>query len=189
MEYQLKSDVITVSKNTGIDGFMYTIKTILKLKRVQSINIDTKGTIKYERYVTDAEDVVSIGVDYEGLEPYNVLRNSEIEELVTRLTNPLSVVANMFDMLSMEKLFPSAFVTGADTILHRWMAEGAGGVQLFRKSSILFGIPVLTDRNCPDTALILCGAYTRDAAVVDTQKAFKVEMDVESGPETNVEVI
>lgn len=187
MAYRLQQSEVSVPKNTGIEGFLHTVRELLKLRRIQSINIDSKGLVKYERYVEDGE-VEKIGIDYEGLEPWHVVRNADVEELVTDVSNPLGVIAHMFDAVAAEKLYPTAFVSGANNILKEWIYAGTSGRTILKKDS-LFGLPVLADRNCPETALILCGAFSRDAALVDTQKAFKVEMDIAFAPDTQVEVL
>jgi len=189
VEYKLQQNEVTVPKNTGVEGFIHTLRALLKLKRLQSIHIDAKGSIKYERYIEDGESAGPIGVDYEGLEPWHIIRNGEVEELVTELTHPLCVVAYMFDVLAADKLFPTAFVTGADSILRQWIEVGTSGRTILKRTTSLMGLPVYTDRKCPDTVLILCGAYAREAALVDTQKSFKVEMDVVFTPSTQVEII
>jgi len=40
----------------------------------------------------------------------------------------------------------------------------------------------------PDTALVLAAGFGRDAALVDTRRAFKIEIPTYRVPETNVEV-
>jgi hypothetical protein len=180
MEYKLISDEVEIPKNTGMEGFLHTVKEILKLPRVQSINIDARGKVKYERYLADGEEP-KIGIDFKGLEPWGVIRNGEVEELSVPMKSAMSVLDMVFEFVQREKFFPIAFVTGANSILESWM-------RCSPKTS-LFGLPIYRDRNCPDTVLLLCAAYSRDAALIDTQKSFKIEMViVESGPDQDVEV-
>lgn len=185
MEYHLESHEVEIPKNTGIKGFLYTVEEILKLPRLQTININAKGKVRYERYVADGEEI-KIGLNFEGLEPWHVIRNGEVEELVIHSSNPMSVLADMFDLVSREKFIPIAWVTGANSVLEPWIAYGTGRDVLPRPD--LFGLPVYRDRNCPDTALVLCTAYAKGSALVDTQKSYKIEMDITFAPDTTVEV-
>ncbi len=186
-EYELATSSIEVPKNTGLEGFVHTVRSILKLPKVQSITISAKGKITYERYVLDGEPK-TLSIDFNGIEPYHLIRNApkQIEELVVHSGNAATILAAMLDRASSEQLFPIAFVTGANTVLWRWYQQTTG-FSLVSKESIS-GLPVLFDRYVPDTALILSATLAKDGTMIDTYKSYKVEMDFLLAPQTHVEV-
>jgi hypothetical protein len=186
MGYELKESTIEVPKNTGIDGFLHALKGILKLPRVQEVKIDGKGQVSYKRYIVEGEEP-AIGVDYEGLEPWNIIRNGDIVELWSLPTSASSRVVCLMDAARSEQLYPTAFVTGANSSLADWFRESSG-VEL-RSTENLCGLKVYEDRSVPDSVLILCAAYTQDAGLVDTVRAYKVDMDYVVAPDTVVEVM
>jgi hypothetical protein len=185
-EYREISESISVPKNTGIDGFLRSIKTILQLPRVQRIVIDSKGKVTYDRLVLNGESK-PVGVDFEDLEPWGVIRNGEVQEISMYSNNAAIVITALLDHVSLEKMYPVAFVTGANTIFNKWYTQTTG----FRLTSDQFicGVPLLKDRNIPDTALIVCATAYIKGALIDTQKSFKIEMAYIDVPNTTVEVL
>lgn len=187
-DLQLVTHSIEVPKNTGVEGFLLTVREILKLSRVQSVSIDGKGKVTYKRYAEEVERQ-PIGIDYEGIEPWSIARNAPdgIEELTLSSTNAGVVLTAILDRASMEGLYPTAFISGPNTILWKWYQYTTNFSLGSNKR--LCGLPLLLDRHVPDTALILCAAYTREGAIIDTQKAYKIEMHYVVAPTTDVEVI
>ena len=187
-ELQLVTESIDVPRNTGIDGFLHTVREVLKLSRVQSINIDGKGKVTYKRY-TDDDDRRLVGIDFTDVEPWHLTRNAPdgVEELLLSSTNAAVTLTAMLDRASYEKLYPVGFVSSPNTMLWGWYQYTTG----FSLGSHerLCGVPVYYDRHVPDSALILCASFSRDGALVDTQKAYKIEMDYLVAPSTDVEVI
>jgi hypothetical protein len=184
-EYRRVEDSIEVPKNTGVTGFLRTLEQIIRLPRVQDIRVDIKGKVSWSRYVLDGESE-PLGVEFEDLEPWAIIRNSEVVELPVRSTNVALVLSMMLDKATSEALHPIAFASGADTVLWEWFADSTG-YRLGSNNSVM-GLPLYLDRHAPDTALILCAAYTKGAALIDTQKAYKIEMDYTAAPGTYVEV-
>lgn len=187
-DLQLVTHSIEVPKNTGIEGFMLTVRELLKLTRLQSINIDAKGKVTYKRYAEEDERQ-KIGVDYEGVEPWHIARNAPdgVEELLLISPNAAVTLTAVLDRSSSEKLYPTAFVASPNTILWKWYLYTTGfslGTQ-----GHLCGLPVYADRHIPDSALILCSSFVKEGALVDTQKAYKIEMNYVVAPATEVEVI
>ena len=187
-DLQLLVDSIDVPRNTGLEGFIHTIRQILRLPRVQSININARGKVTYERYVAEGEKD-PIKVDFTGVEPGDIIRNAlnGVEELTTSIQDAAVILVTMLDRVSLEKLFPVAFVTGANSIFWSWYPDTTRSSLSSRDS--ICGLPVYYDRHLPDTALILCAALARDGALIDTQKAYKVEMIPVVAPRTDVEVL
>lgn len=186
-DLELITASIEVPKNTGIDGFLHTLESLLRLTRIQSISIDAKGKVTYTRYV-DEEEPEPIKLDYTGVQPYHMLRNAPdgVEEFSPRGTNAAVVMAEVLDRVASERLHPTAIVASPDSVLWQWYTVTTGLTLSSQQS--LCGLPLRFDRQVPDTALIVCAAFVRDGALVDTQKAYKIEMDYVVAPTTDVEV-
>lgn len=185
-EYELKKDSIDVPKNTGVEGFLHTVRVILKMPRVQSIHIDASGKVSYERYVQQDEPVELGDVGFEDLEPWHIIRNRDVEELIPNGTDPATVVMGMFNMAQREGFIPTSFVTGANSIMKIWMSTGGRPIPDGKQ---IFGLPIYYDRNTPDTVLIMTVGYTKDAGLIDTQKSYKIEMESPELPDNTVEVL
>lgn len=185
-EYREVIDSIDVPKSTGVEGFFHVLRSILKLPRIQKVNIDVKGHVSYTHYVLDG-DRAPIKIDFEGIEPWHIIRNGDVEELQLHTSNAAIVLTSMLDKVTLDKFCPVAFVVGANSIFWGWYLESTG----FKLSSDqnICGLPVHRDRQIPDTALILCAAYTKESALIDTQKSYKIEMQYVKLPETVVEVL
>jgi len=186
--YQEKTNSVVVPKNTGVEGFIKTLRGILSLPRVQSINIDAKGKVQYTRYVREGETDSPLGVDYTNIEPWSIIRNGHLDELNYRNGEPATnVIAAMFDKVACEGLTPIAFATGADTDLWSWHQRTAG-VTLTKTNSI-YGLPVYMDRQMPDYSLVLCAAYVK-GGLSDCHRFISTSMGADPGvPETTVSIL
>jgi hypothetical protein len=191
-EFEEVTGTIEVPKNTGIEGFMSTVRQLLTFSRLQSIFIDSRGKVTFKRFVLQGEDAGSTnnnyGVDLESVRPSHVTRNADMIELTPPAGLPAPVVIGLlFDKSAQDKLRPLAFVVGAGSTLWQWYRFTTGHDLVDRSS--FFGLPVLADRMVPDTALLLCSGYGRDAAFIDTRMSYKVEIPEYVMPETEVEVM
>jgi len=186
--YQEKTSSVSVPKNTGIDGFLKTLRTILLLPRVQTISIDAKGKVSYMRYVREGEPDTAIDVDYTGLEPWSVIRNGHLDEIALNGDEPApSVLAAMFNKVACEGLVPVAFATGADTAFWSWHKR-TSGVDL-AKTATVYGLPLYTDRQLPDYSLVICASYIR-GSLVDCHRFIKATMGTEfAAPSTSVSIL
>lgn len=177
-EYKEITGTINVPKNTGIEGFISTIRQLLGRPRLQSIHVDSRGTVTFKRFVEEGEEEGpnnNYGVDLESVQPYHVIRNADILELIPPEGLPSPVVVSMlFDKAAMDKLRPLAWVVGRASLLWRWYQFTTGHALTDRES--FFGLPVYPDRQMPDTVLLLCAGYGRDAAFIDTRVSYKVEI-------------
>ena len=182
-------DVVEVPRNTGMDGFLRTVRTLLSKPKVQEINIDARGKIRCKRYVReDEEDVRNAGIDFEDLSPAAVVRNTQVEEVpILEGASSAVVLGALFDTVSAAQLTPVAFVTGAGTSLWDWYKTTTGTP--LRSKTTLHGLPLYTDRNIPDTALLLTAAYGKNAALVDARNTFKIEMPRYELPGNDVRVM
>lgn len=186
--YQEKTSSIVVPKNTGIDGFLRMLKGILGLPRVQSINIDATGKVNYTRYVRDGETDNPIEVDYSGLDPWSIIRNGDLVEMRHPDLPAPSVIALMFNRINREDLVPVAFATGTDSDFWRWHRRTAG-VEMSLAASA-YGLPIYTDRQMPDHALVLCAGFTK-GGLSECHRFISVNMGLmdTNPPETSVSIL
>lgn len=187
-DLELVASSIDVPKNTGHEGFIHTIRQILKLPRIQSIEINARGKVTYKRFV-DEEEPKTVGVDFTGVEPWHIIRNAQdgVEELVLGTYNAAVVLAGVLDRAAMDKLHPTAFVLSPNTVFWMWYPSTTNFSLASRET--VCGLPIYFDRHIPDTVLILCASFAREGALVDTQKSYKIEMDYMVAPKTQVEVL
>lgn len=186
--YREVSKSIDVPPNTGIDGFMRALRQILRKSRVQQVVINSKGRVTYSRYVREDEPEEASGIDFDDLQPYYIIRNAELQEFMPPPNLPATtVVSMMFDKVAQDRLHPIAFATGAQSHLWDWYQYTTGHVSVARRQ--LFGLPVLTDRQLPDSVLVLCAGFGKDASFIDTQMSYKVEMPQYALPTNDVQVM
>lgn len=174
MNHRKETQQVAIPRNTGRQGFLRALDQILQLPHVQSIHIGPTGVVSYERILLPEEKSETLGVNYEGLEPYHIMRNNEVVEILPRgLRAPWLAVAALFNRVELERLVPVAVVTGTGlTFWEWWQSTGAPVAH----NSTLFGLPVYADRNLPDTTVTLCAAYSRSAALVDCHRFFKMDI-------------
>ncbi len=189
-DYKEVTGEIQVPANTGIEGFLHTIGTILRKPRVQRISIDARGKVSFTRYalVDEAgEEATNCGVDFKELQPYYIIRNATVHELILP-TEPAPVtIGRMFDRAAADHMRPLAFAAGADSQLWSWYNLSTGHTTSARDQ--FFGLPVLNDREIDDAVLFLCAGYGRDAAFSDTQVSYKISIPQDAFPATAVEVL
>lgn len=178
-DYREVTGTIEVPANTGIDGFVRTITELLKRPRLQEINIDARGKVSFRRFAKNGEEHGdqnnNFGVDLKDLMPSHIIRNAEVRECVLPQELPAPVIIGiMFDQAAKDRLIPLAFATGRMTTLWDWYQFTTG--YRFERQDRLFGLQLLEDRQLPDTVLLLCAGYGRDAKFIDTQVSYKVEM-------------
>jgi hypothetical protein len=177
MDFKEVSGTVNVPPNTGVEGFVHTIRAILKKDRLQSINIDARGQVTYRYFApsTELENGQNFGVDFEALEPYYIIRNAEVREVDLPVDLSAAVgVGVLLDQAASDRMQPIAFATGAQSALWPWYEYTTGHVP--RDRLHLFGFPLRTDRQIPDTALLLCTGLGRDASFIDTRVSYKIEM-------------
>lgn len=174
---------IKVPHNTGIEGFIHVLRSLLKKPRIQRVEIDAKGIITFSRFKlvdedTEEEEQPNFGTDFTSLQPYNIVRNSRVRELQIPDDMTAAVaVGYMFDQAAYDQFTPTAFVLGRASLLWDWYYLTTGHAVRDRKN--FFGLPVRTDRPIPDSALLLCAARGNDASFIDTQTTYKVTIPLE----------
>lgn len=181
-------DSVDVPKNTGLEGFLHVVRGYLRMPRIQEITIDARGKVKVRRFVRKNDTVRNVGIDFEQLSPYAIVRNGDVEEVMfLEGANAAVVIGSLLDKASTAQYKPLAFVTGAATVLWDWY-KMTTGVRLSDQNS-LHGLQLYRDRHLEDTVLILATGYGRDAAFVDTRLSYKVELPVYRFSNTGVEVL
>lgn len=170
--YVQHDEVIEVPKGTGIEGFIRTIREVLKLPRVQDIHIRNNGKVEYSFFLRDGEEKRTLTMNFDNLMPMAVVRNAEVQEVtdVDRFA-PIALM-QMFRVAAMEHLVPIAFVTGASSQFWPWY-EGTSKMKAEIRST-LAGLPVHADRACPDEVLLLCCAFRKESELADMKKAYKI---------------
>jgi len=169
-------ETIEISKGSGRAGFLLTLEEILKLPRLQSITVDARGKITYTRFLQDNEPPIPLKVDLETVSPYAAIRNGEVAELQLPMEISAAIaVGLLFREISMDGLYPIAFVGGADSTVWTWL-KSTTGIAPYRNPEEFFGLPLYRDRMIEDYVLFLCAGYTRSTSLVDTQKSYKILM-------------
>jgi hypothetical protein len=171
MEYTEVDESIEVPKGTGSAGFLQAISGILKLPRVQSINIDSRGKVSYKYFVRKGEETPALKMDFASLKPFAAIRNSESVDEISPNVVAAIALGELFDAAACDHLFPTALVTGTNTLFWNW-ARATGLVLTSREE--VFGVPFMTDQQVPDSSLILGAAYARGAALIDIRKSYKL---------------
>lgn len=176
-EYREVTGVVQVPNNTGIDGFLHTLKNLLRKPHLQKVIIDARGTVTFTRYVLEDEGAPdNYGIDFDSVQPYHVIRNAKVEELRLPAGDAAITVGRMFDRVSWDRLRPLAFCSGAATMLYSWYEATTYTDLRSATSAEFFGLPLLLDRNIDDRTLFLCAGYGRDAAFLDTRVSYKIEI-------------
>ncbi len=171
-EYEEVTGTVEIPKNVGVRGFLKAIEDILKLPRVQSIHIDARGKVEYRHFMREGDPLKPLEIDFATLQPYAVIRNSRVVELGDPDPNAAVAVGQLFDSAAADHLFPVAIVAGANTQFWRWY-ESTTTIDPSTHEE-LYGVPFVIDRQLEDHVIVLCAAYTRAAALVDTQKSYKL---------------
>jgi len=159
-----------VPKATGRAGYFRVLDTLFDLAKVQEILI-TPGKINYRRFRKEDEPEKEVGVELDSLMPYAVIRSHECTEVLPSSTNAAIVIAQMFAQVHMDGLNPIAFASGHELTFRQWHAEST---KVMLPSGEAYGLPFLVDQQLPTESLVLCAAYGRRAALVDTTRSYKI---------------
>lgn len=190
-EFQEKTERIQVPTNTGVQGFLRVLEAILKLGRVQRVNINATGVVEYMRYVAEGEDQPQgVQVSLEGLSPRELIIAGQVTEVPSGLL-PHQDVMKAFAAVRMAAMAPVAWVVGEGTVLRQWFQ--ASGVELLDLEEFM-GLPVHRAADVADSALILCASHSRQGVFTDCTKFYKVAMAAPvdrqlEAPPTEVEVL
>jgi len=180
MELEQVVSTVEVPRNTGVDGFLQLIRSILKLGRVQDIHITSNGrvTYKYMAQVGQERDIFNPEQLFEKVSPSYVVRNSSVKELrVPDSANAAEVLFRVLRAARLDGVEPIAWATGADSRLPLWLVQHTNlSEDAVSPSDTLCGFPVYQDRMLPDEALILCAGPSRGGDLSETTHAYKIVM-------------
>lgn len=169
-DYEEEHDQMEVPRAVGIAGYLKVIQGLLELPRVQEIVVKA-GVVSWRRFRKPDEPHRELGVDLDTLLPSSVIRSRSVIELQPVVESAAVTVAQMFAQVHMDGFNPVSFVGGQASNFFSWHARTTG-VMLAKTE--MYGLPFLLDNQIPDEALILCAAYGRRAALVDTVQSYKV---------------
>lgn len=174
-EYQEVTDTLDIPRHAGVEGFLVSIRGILRLPRVVNISIDSRGKITYTRYARPSEPRKNIEVDFDSVAPSAIIRNGAVTELDVESTehNAAVCLARMFARAAADHMYPVGWVIGGDSHFRAWHMSTTG-VDLPEESA--YALPVYRDRFIPDEALLLACAYGPNAALIDARVAYKITM-------------
>lgn len=177
-EFREVNGSVPVPKHVGVTGLLEVVKKIVGLPRVQDIHIDGRKNpleVTFTRYAAADEPDSELGIDLDTLEPYAIIRSREIREIPDPSPNAVFAIAQLFRSLSDEGLWPVAWVGGAQSHFWAWHKRSA---QFLPSRSIddAYGLPFLMDHNLGDEALILVGAYSRTATLIDARLGLKISV-------------
>ncbi len=169
-----QAETIEVPRGAGIEGFIRVLRGIWKLPRVKHIEIE-KGKISYTQAMQPDDPFVALKVDLDTVMPHTVIRNGGVvRELDTPLDNASHAIALAFRRVTLDRLVPIAFVGSATSIVWDWHHKTTG-IELPTVEE-LYGLPFFDDPHIEDWTLFLCASTERDAALIDTQRTYKILM-------------
>jgi len=187
-EYVRREGTINVPHNTGVDGLLHAVRSILHRPRVQSIGIDAAARVHYVLYAPDdGRPEEHIEVDFEQVTPSYVVRLSEVKEVESPVRHAAGQVGAMFSEAAKDQMSPVAFVAGTDSHLWDWFRRTAG--YSWPSRNTFYGLPLLLDRAYEKDMLLMCAGYGRDASFVDTRVCYRITMQDDLAPETVVDQI
>lgn len=166
-------DVVDVPRGVGVEGFLLTVKELLKVPRIQQLTISPQGKVHVTRLLQDNDPAPPIELDLETLKPSAVIRNCERVKEIRPGTTPWETVAKLFRAASRDRLYPIALVGGASSHFRTWFATTGFD---FEDDEQFFGLTLFTDRYIDDDQLYLCAAMSRGGGLLDTVRAYKILM-------------
>lgn len=173
MDYQEHNETIEVPKQSGVEGFLHALKSILTLPNVKRIEITSNGQVSYRYFLPKDAKSAPLKLNFESLEPYAVIRNAGlVTELAFPDHNAAVALGQLFNMAALNHLHPLALAGSPNSELWTWYEETTS-IKLLNKES-LFGLPYLSDRKFEDGTLILCAGFSRDGGLIDTHKSYKL---------------
>jgi len=105
------------------------------------------------------------------------VRNSELREVGVTSTHAFETLFLMMRYARLDNVEPIAWVTGANTMLAKWLAKWSDVPEAYLyPNDMLLGLQVLKDRVMPDESLTLCAGASRGADLLDTTKSYKIAM-------------
>ena len=186
MDFEQVSGVVDVPRNTGTEGFIQLIRSILKLGHVQDIHVTANGKVSYKYLAVKSADRPEFNPEqlFERASPSCVVRNSTLVEVrVDERKSSVETLVLVTRSAQLDGVVPNAWVTGANTLLFKWLPSRSNiSAEQLQPGTILFGLPIYRDRMLPDESLILCASPCAGADLVDTTHAYKIAMVLPTTP-------
>lgn len=168
--YAEGTTTVDVPPGTGVPGVLRAVEAILKLGKIQVLEV-VPGKVKYTRLYKADEPEQLIELDLSTLMPSHVVRNCQLDELSLKSVNAAVAVGQMFMAASLAGLNPVAFVGGTNSELWSWYEATT---QLATSREEFYGVPFYADKDLPDEVLVLCAALGRRATMVDVTHGYKI---------------
>lgn len=169
--YEEEEKEVKVPPGTGVAGLVKAVTAILELPRVQTIEITVNKPVKYRRFRKADEPEQNIGIDFDTLMPWQIVRSNHISEVSLISMNAAIVIGQLFMQASIDGYNPVAFVGSPATRFWSWYTATTS---LVTSREELYGLPFLADKQIPEESLILCTALGKRAAMVDVIRSYKV---------------
>lgn len=183
---------IEIPKNTGIQGFLRAIRSVLELPRTVWFQAELKkggAVLSYERYIEEGQEERPPQIDFGSLTPYRLIRLTDIREIAVPPSGDAGrVVADLFRLMAAESLWPLAWVGGQNSTFWAWHSQTTG-VPLEVGSTAAYGLPFLTDAEVDNETLLLVGGYQRGAELNEAQLTLRILIPGGSWSTKSLEVV
>jgi len=174
---RLVESTVQVPPKTGVAGFLRTIETLLRLPRLQKVTIDARGAVQYTRLVLEgAEEPEDVVVNFQGLAPYDLIRNSPITEVRdVESLSPAELLLWLLGEVTREGSHPAVWVLHDLKELETWL-----NLPWFTErtsATSLLGYPLLFDADISPGMLLLGTAPKRGGELVECTQFFKISTE------------
>ena len=166
--------LITVQEELpqDVDGILDAVRKIILMGSVQTITLKDGEPITYQRVVRPGETPVEGSASFAELTPYEVVRNTPMEEFVEgQLTQDLRVcVVEMFLRMALEGWVVTHLLLGEGT---KFWSELKVLSSMSRMLPNFMGARIEYDKLLPEDVFILCGARTKHATIAEIKFSLK----------------
>lgn len=164
---------IEIPRGAQVEGYVKVLRDVFKLSLVKRLVFEP-GRAEYMRLMKPDEEFAPLKVDFETVMPHTVIRNGEVHELEIPHDNAALAIAMLFRRATLDRLVPVAFVGSGRSVIWDWH-QRTTDIDL-PATDELYGLPFLDDPHIEDATLFLCVSTERGAAMIDTQRSYKILM-------------
>ena len=155
----------------SLDSIINTVKYVMGQPNVVRFVVDArKDTLDFWR-VASPEEAAEKAVSFR-----DVLRTVSMEEYIPTSEDDQTEIGSfqqlfeMFEMVADAGCSPSHILSGCPVLeLRKW-------ISISRKSTTLYGVPLMLESSLEEDVLIICGAKEANATAADIKYAVKVTM-------------
>jgi hypothetical protein len=169
----------------GLGEILDAIKAVLRLGRVQSLELQMDKPIRYTRLVKESEATQDRVVKETGaMQLGEVARNVTMEEYSGTKKAPTEIFFDLLLAMTSRRLHLSFIGVGANTRMFSWMGLDSiayGGIER------IGGARLVRDGSIPDDNLILFGSPHNNARIDQLTYAIKAQMFMEEDLEKDDE--